>query len=629
MLMYGFWFHKPLNVVDPTVVDPGSLEELALSLMRSAGSAYEPFTTLKPQEQFQSPSLRNGTPRHARKYWKQNSKSASEASFLIFDTARLQFAKENEATLPILPIMEGLAVQKNSPENYGNDLVTERRVPSVSEQGKDAMGPAGAGFHRADTGALESQSQCPANKQLATFHRAHFPKADEAKTLVTGQILSSGIGPASLLTLTHRTQYFFWRSQISRLLRIRRLAPIAREVHVIDARLRTMMPDPVRSPGEELLFHGLAISLSQKDLLRWHRASIAFADEFSTQVEDEKIASYSPNRLSLPQPPGSVYRYYENSAGVDTRREDTVVTAPPDLRLQTLVTVPSVNTSLIYTFPNFVLRSLNLSLEAVSEILDGSLNVNAIVSIAAVSGIYASVHLALWNYDFPTETERLLWRIASCALGLPFALTTVVLMIATALFFPRYLASSIMSRGQVPVGYGSRAEYVRTNFRVQSSETVEQINAQSLPEESAERVDSIAEHFKTRAQALEAQEPPTTDRVSAHNEPILTTRTSTDDMSRPRQAPNDAVRGDQYSDTEHSRTWDLLRQTLRNPSAHPWMVCSLGILIIVLLPLIIVILGWILAALAAIILYVILYVLSRLYIVVEAFVSLRRVPMGV
>jgi hypothetical protein len=52
-------------------------------------------------------------------------------------------------------------------------------------------------------------------------------------------------------------------------------------------------------------------------------------------------------------------------------------------------------------------------------------------SFFTISGIYAGVHLALWNYDFPTKVERLLWRLASCALGAPFAFfcATVALFI--------------------------------------------------------------------------------------------------------------------------------------------------------------------------------------------------------
>ena len=34
-----------------------------------------------------------------------------------------------------------------------------------------------------------------------------------------------------------------------------------------------------------------------------------------------------------------------------------------------------------------------------------------------LSALYGGVHLSLWNYDFPTRTEVLLWRISAIALG--------------------------------------------------------------------------------------------------------------------------------------------------------------------------------------------------------------------
>jgi hypothetical protein len=50
-------------------------------------------------------------------------------------------------------------------------------------------------------------------------------------------------------------------------------------------------------------------------------------------------------------------------------------------------------------------------------------------ALVVIGGLYAGVHLALWNYAFPTRAEMLLWKISCCALGFPLAFIALSMII--------------------------------------------------------------------------------------------------------------------------------------------------------------------------------------------------------
>ena len=46
--------------------------------------------------------------------------------------------------------------------------------------------------------------------------------------------------------------------------------------------------------------------------------------------------------------------------------------------------------------------------------------------MSVISGIYAGIHLALWNHDFPTRSESLLWKMSATTRGVPALVFVIV-----------------------------------------------------------------------------------------------------------------------------------------------------------------------------------------------------------
>jgi hypothetical protein len=67
-----------------------------------------------------------------------------------------------------------------------------------------------------------------------------------------------------------------------------------------------------------------------------------------------------------------------------------------------------------------VYRSPNLDASGVSRLEDAEFDTSAI-SMATIGLIYAGIHLALWNYNFPTHAEMMLWKVSGIALAAPAA----------------------------------------------------------------------------------------------------------------------------------------------------------------------------------------------------------------
>ncbi|KIW27463.1 uncharacterized protein PV07_07197 [Cladophialophora immunda] len=360
MLMYAFWFRKPLNIKDPTMVDTGaSPERIALELMRQHGSACKPFTRWEGSPRLGSEGSLPCVLLHF-------DHTFCEACLLIFDTHRQQLDSEqlsnNDPT--IMSILEHIPPRQNMSNKSDNCVSIQQAVPTA----------------------------------------AAIP---QARILVTGQTLSSGVGPAAWSTAkpsrTRSTVATLFLILEAKLLRLHRPDHVGPDVVEVEPDLKILLiqgaktvrgdADSVRNfPDWRIrnrICHKMAISLSRKDMLRWQRAGVAYAQEISEMDLTEGI------NLD----PASICRLRSLHGLVDGKRTDPMNT--------------------------FVLRSPNLSSEAASDIFDiedGGMFWSASLSLGLVSGAYAAVHLALWNYGFPTGVEGLLWKISCCTLVAPFGI---------------------------------------------------------------------------------------------------------------------------------------------------------------------------------------------------------------
>ncbi|KAH7375665.1 hypothetical protein B0T11DRAFT_270732 [Plectosphaerella cucumerina] len=128
-------------------------------------------------------------------------------------------------------------------------------------------------------------------------------------------------------------------------------------------------------------------SLTEKDVLRWNRAARARSKQTYDRPFAATSAMAAPNR------------------GDTTRPMETVISTRSDNFQEGLADryFRKINTELVF-----------------------------IVGLCSTMSVYGAIHLALWNFAFPSHAEMLLWKVSACTmvspLGLGFALFSVVVI---------------------------------------------------------------------------------------------------------------------------------------------------------------------------------------------------------
>ena len=200
--------------------------------------------------------------------------------------------------------------------------------------------------------------------------------------------------------------------------------------------LKPLLPlNEAKKKVKNAIFCRYTISLSQKELLRWQRAGRAFAQELSR----DKVAGSTnynsngetsdPNRTTAspaltlhehdlqdhPQKNGDPHVYN------DLKRLHCLA--------QTSTSVKVGGADIVHGMDStyFVTRSANIDMSPIPGLIgvDGRKGYAGIFGTSAlfvISGAYAGIHLALWNYIFPTRIEGLLWKIACCTLCVPIVI---------------------------------------------------------------------------------------------------------------------------------------------------------------------------------------------------------------
>jgi hypothetical protein len=619
MLMYAFWFRKPLNVGDPSLVDCVSVEDVALELMRSAGSAYEPFTTLRHENRFRSPKSVDA--RH-----QQDDRAASEAAFVLFNIEVLQNDSEHLSYGSEVPILEKLdAQEKAAPPDQTAPM--PRSVESTSNHENRL-----SRFSEGDFATLEALSATGSDGLQATLYRTQFDNVDEAKFLVTGYTLGTGIGPTALMMLYKPRFPSKVRSLITHLFQIKKRAPLAMQIHEVDPSLRRILPPLAYRRETGMTYNKMAISLSQKDLLRWNRAGLAYAREIRATLDSEHTLSRNAVRASTGQAADIVgdgglghVQATLTANTVDIRLKSPILLSPILRRQKEGGTMSSPS--------SFVLRASNLAREIVPESYPHDkathFDWRTRISFLAISGAYAAVHLGLWNYEFPTEVESLLWKIASCTLAAPFGLFCAFVLAATVAFVG--VAFRLFVREYLPLhALLARLAYLITDPShpttangEKSASTIQSVDnevltvtaqresldaapngAQSIPEERGLRW--TFQSPENVEQPLGTQSALFGNRHGVDNTSQMTIRTSYPSRS----APGPAL----------GNTLDRASAVSGEAPARPNRVLD-----IISIVMDVVIVSTYIVVLPT---GIFLYLISRFYIVVEAFVSLRRVPVG-
>lgn len=436
MLMYALWFKKPLNIRDSTVLDLSAYaDQLALEVMRSKCSAGPPFNQFSHIPGYDS-LYHRGWP-------------SSEAAMLVFDMTRLDSALENPPSTPAVQ-----SIFDHQPETKTS------KIGAASL----AVVPDSEGSILPDIAS---------SKDIPALNRSVADGVEAKQTLRTGDILWNGVGPRAHRSAPYE-HFRWWFSPKTN----------APELSTVDKRLEPLMENLLPADlSESPVWHQTTFHLSEKDLLRWQRAATAFARELSQRVfdqdgdEDEDHSSHggnisrdasvaethplnnaesrhaAENEEEGGQPLREIvipdHTFEHNSSadvGVNTEHIDTEAqkTPPVTKTVPRLAALSYHGTSYTASFQAdaketaglygtwglrtqffrqkaLVRRSLNLESATISQVLDASVSAVPFYVLCLGECVYAGIHLSLWNHQFPSRAEMLLWKISGCALGGPFA----------------------------------------------------------------------------------------------------------------------------------------------------------------------------------------------------------------
>ena len=358
-VMYLLWFSKPLDVRSPTLIDTTSFEEpLALMLLQSPQFGWIQYGDIDIPDGYMRVSLAEAL------ISKWPDKSASEASYLMFRE-------------PLAQTIEASSENPSTHEGETSKDTVDSLEPSASVMRYRSKGNISEASP--DTGDLPSDLQDKAKNSDSVEEQIDLtwrssPETSVACTLTSGDTLTQGIGPNGFPLRPINTPGKSFSRFKERLWKRKRNAP-RRNLSPVSDDLSKSLPKSNVSNHRNRALYDFSMSLSSKDVLRWNRAGA-------------QIRKSSPNHSPGLQ---DHFQYIQNSDMEDSECK--------------------------YDF--LTLRSRNLSMEAWSSVRrsDKEIETYLIFDLLMFLGIlYGGVHLSLWNYDFATAVERLLWRISGISL---------------------------------------------------------------------------------------------------------------------------------------------------------------------------------------------------------------------
>lgn len=376
LLMYTLWFKKPLDVKEPTVINIAGFEEpLALMLLQSPEFGWIQYGNIAIPENFMRVRLDRTDLRH----WPN--RLSSEASYLMFGQ---KYCEAEDNSLAHSTEVDNIgSVDNDSPTSRPSTNLERRSNFLKSHINQGVLQVSNIQQQNVDTlGSLEEQ---------ATLTWSSSAGSNIACNLTTGDLLAKGIGPNGFpLQPSDKS-----RPSLSRyegLFSRRKSITPARNISLVDANLRKKLPSSHIWHDHNKSFYKISMSLSPKDVLRWNLAAAEF----------ERLRS-ADNTLRL------FSDYLPVDVNIDARNHIT----------------------------NYLtLRSPNLDVEAWSS--DWYFERNPptaatvmIFCLLFLLGIlYGGVHLSLWNYDFATPAEMMLWRISGITLVAVPSILVIILFTA-------------------------------------------------------------------------------------------------------------------------------------------------------------------------------------------------------
>lgn len=391
LLVYCLWFKKPLDIKEPTVIKYEEFENLlALMLVRSPEFGWVQYGNITIPEGFmrarQDPRVHHRWP----------DKHSSEASYLVFKNTKPNAKAE---VLGDFTETEKDKVSDCTSAVHSSTHIERRPKSSKQESSQVINQMSGQPQPNFDLEApLEEQS---------TLTWRPPDGIDTICTLTTGDILvateggiAGGIGPQGFpLKQINKPG-----RSVSRLKALRwksKRAKPAKPIQLVEDDLRKILPLHNTWHHHNKSICKLSMSLSAKDVLRWSRAAAM-------------LTKSTPLVEALP---GHDWYHCINADAALYKNDRNYLT----------------------------FRSPNLSSEAWYSLFEsGSPDSETWAGLAAallycvlflLCILYGAVHLTLWNYEFATPMEMLLWRISGITiLAVPSLLfaTFIALVLAYA-----------------------------------------------------------------------------------------------------------------------------------------------------------------------------------------------------
>ncbi|KAL8652818.1 MAG: hypothetical protein Q9210_002467, partial [Variospora velana] len=442
LIMYSLWFNKPLDVDEPTMVSYSDFEaDIALMLVRNQSFGLQPLGNLFLPSEFEPALYADDTYR----CWPGH--YASEASFLVLDPSWNEVNPQSSSLSTSLvartpsPVTEHEPIQQEIPTPEGFLNGQETTISTNNEtapidgyephqyhpsqlllsrskplQQRPIMTDTASVDRRRDkfhaimapiTAARRKAERQHKSSRLTTFAAAYLnpPRCENVwaglhsfpplgiptkLSVFTGDIGPGGLGPNAYSVGPWLATASGTKGQEQPSM-----------VMEVPEHCRKQLPLQNISPSTVAYYCPLKISLSHKDVRRWQLAGAALrADPASIQAH----ASRGNRLIDLSGPSGSstgVYFYEKVSWRNPWREAWSAVEAADHVERYSL-------------FFQRIYRKMDEK---------GGLRWTPVAAfIVATSLLYASIHMVLWDYRFPTRAEQLLWRIsASILLAMPTA----------------------------------------------------------------------------------------------------------------------------------------------------------------------------------------------------------------
>ena len=399
-VMYILWFRKPLDVQAPVIVSIAGFEDLiALMLMQTPRIGTTWYSHLDPPKDFKPINYKY--PR-------------SEASFLMFDDSALSRRDEGSSSCG----------GHSTPSTTMNVEVADKgelhAIPKTCDNRFNLPNSKRQQARTSDVGALPSQITL---HPLAGVRCGPPPGVGAVCELRSGDFTTKGIGLQALMTRSsYHDRYIplpWWCCFLSFIYPCPSEPVLPAQVSYA---LKQRLPTHWHEKSEEKslrYWHEIHLSLSEKDLKRWKLAGDAFLKEIKAQ--------------RVPDPGNGRYRDFKIAELLNFQ----------DSKDDAIVGWPQIE-------PLLARRCGNVHGFSPEE-----MPYTLLLALWFLGSLYGGIHLALWNYDFPSRAETVLWKTSAATLGsMPVLLLPTVLLVNCSY---RYQLTKLKKKRRAQESHGNDA----------------------------------------------------------------------------------------------------------------------------------------------------------------------------